>query len=119
MMDLPPQLPEQSAYVAPAPECRYLTNSEAQAAFERLRARLPGTAFDHARPSEVCGLVRVQLARGTVAYTDATGRYFLLAFALDTHKGSPADQETAIEHAIEARETFQGSPNLPASTPAR
>lgn len=113
-MDLPPEVVTPPAYVAkaPAPECRILSPEEAQAAFMRLRQRLPGTAFAGATPSEVCGLVRVQLQRGTVAYTDATGRYFLLALALDTHRGSPADNSEQLEQAIDARSQF------PAEAPA-
>lgn len=105
-MDLPPSVQAAPAYVASAPECRYLTTYEAQQAFERLKGSLPGTAFSHARPSEVCGLVRVQLANGKVAYTDATGRFLLLAFALDTHRGGPADNQEALDKAFEERERF-------------
>ena len=104
-MDMPPNAP-QAAYVAPAPECRYLTSSEAQVALERLRQRLPSTTFDNARPSEICGLVRLQLASGKVVYTDATGRYLMLAFAMDTHRGSPADTTEALEQAIESRSKY-------------
>lgn len=103
---LPPEVVNPPAIVAPAPACHYLSQQEAQAAFERLRQRLPSTHFVGARPSEVCGLVRVQMALGSVAYTDATGRYFLLALALDTHRGSPADNDQSVEKAIEERESF-------------
>jgi len=102
----PPPMTVPPALIAPAPECRYLSDAEAQTAFARLRANLPSTKFANARPSEVCGMVRVQLERGTVAYTDSTGRYFLLAFALDTHRGSPADNEEKVESAIENRQSF-------------
>lgn len=96
--DLPPNVPVPAvaavaAVVPPAPPCRMLTQEEARVAFERLRARLSSTAFATPgyRPSEICGLAQITLARGSVAYTDATGRYFLLALALDTQKGGPAD----------------------------
>ncbi|KVP16787.1 disulfide isomerase DsbC N-terminal domain-containing protein [Burkholderia ubonensis] len=108
-MDLPPNVP-QAAYVAPAPECRYLTNTEAQVALQRLRARLPSTAFESARPSEICGLVRLQLASGKVVYTEPTGRYLMLTFALDTHRGSPADTSEELEQAIEARSKYPEKP---------
>lgn len=98
-----------AAYHA-APECNYLSNAQAQAAFTRLKAMLPSTAFDNARPSEICGLVRVQLASGTVVYTEPTGRYLLLTFALDTHKGSPADIDTELQEQVEFRQTFPESP---------
>lgn len=107
-MDLPPNVPTPPALIAPAPECRYLTSSEAQVAFARLKQRLPSTNFANARPSEICGMVRVQLARGTVVYTDATGRYLMLAFALDTHRGEPADTSQQLEEAIVARESPLG-----------
>lgn len=112
-MDMPPNVP-QAAYVAPAPECRYLTNGEAQVAMQRLRQRLPSTQFDNARPSEICGLVRIQLASGKVVYTEPTGRYLLLTFALDTHRGSPADNSEELEQAIEARSNYpeQAVPGL-------
>lgn len=104
-IDLPPNVP-QAAYVAPAPECRYLTNSEAQVALQRLRQRLPSTSFDSARPSEICGLVRLQLASGKVVYTEPTGRFLLLTFALDTHRGSPADASEELDQAIESRSKY-------------
>lgn len=119
-VDLPPQQGAVSGYTAPAPECRYLTALEAQEAFNRLRSALPGTRFDHARPSEICGLVRLQLANGKTAYTDASGRYFLLAFALDTHKGGPADNDELLSQQMQARERFpkQAIPGvMPAPAP--
>jgi hypothetical protein len=115
-MDLPPNAP-QAAYVAPAPECRYLTNQEAQVALQRLRRQLPSTSFDNARPSEICGMVRVQLASGKVVYTDATGRYLMLAFAMDTHRGSPADTSEALEQAIEQRSKYPETPIAGVSPP--
>lgn len=103
-IDLPPSIPQFPAIVAPATnECRYLNNSEAQQALSRLKQALPGTSFSGAAPSEICGLVRIKLARGTTAYTDATGRFFILAYTLDTHNGAEAD--AAIAFAIEKRET--------------
>ncbi len=113
--DLPPYAP-QVAIVAPAPECRYLTNSEAQVALQRLRQRLPSTQFDNAKPSEICGLVRVQLASGKVVYTEPTGRYLMLMFALDTHKGSPADNGEQLEQAIESRSKYPTTA-IPGLTP--
>ena len=110
-MDMPPAaVMNPPAHIAGVPECRILSPQEAQVAFERLRKRLPGTAFASAAPSQVCGLVRVQLQRGSVAYTDPTGRYFLLALALDTHRGEPADLSEEIEEAIDARSQFPADP---------
>jgi hypothetical protein len=114
-MDLPPNIP-QAAYMAPAPECRYLSNSEAQVALQRLRQQLPSTAFDNARPSEICGLVRIQLASGKVVYTEPTGRFLLLTFALDTHRGTPADNNAELENAIESRSKYPDQP-IPGVTP--
>lgn len=111
LTDMPPQ----PAIIAPAPECQVLSYAEAQTAYQRLRRRLPSTAFTSAQPSEICGLVRLQLARGTVAYTDATGRYLLLALALDTHRGSPADVAHHLDQAIESRASRppQSAPSAP------
>lgn len=111
-MDLPPPNVPVPAIHAPAPECRLLNQAEAQVAFARLKGMLPSTSFVSARPSQVCGLVQVTMASGKTAYTDATGRFFLLAFALDTHSGSPADNEAALGAAVGERETF------PATAPA-
>lgn len=112
-MDLPPvdvhaaALRPVAAVSAPAvPACHLLSQHEADMAFERLRRSLPSTAFDNARPSQICGLVRVQMASGKVVYTDTTGRYLLLTFALDTHRGSPADNSEELEHAIEDRSAY-------------
>ena len=115
-MDMPPDLDKAQpahtppAYYAPGPECNYLTNTQAQEAFQRLRSRLPGTSFDNAKPSEVCGLVRVQLSSGKIVYTDPTGRFLLLALALDTHKGEPADASSELEIQLERRQTFPENP---------
>lgn len=112
-IDLPPSIPQFPALVAPAiNECRYLNNDEAQQALRRLKQALPGTSFTGAAPSEICGLVRVKLSRGTTAYTDATGRFFILAYTLDTHLGSEAD--ATVASAIEKRET---NPDTRATTP--
>lgn len=114
-MDMPPTVP-QAAYVAPAPECRYLTQAEADVAMMRMRKSLPSTAFDSARPSEICGLVRLQLASGKVVYTEPTGRYLLLTFALDTHRGSPADNSEELQNAIDSRATYPAEA-VPGLTP--
>lgn len=114
-LDMPPNIP-QAAYVATAPECRYLTSAEAQVALQRLRRQLPSTSFDNARPSEICGLVRVELSSGKVVYTEPTGRYLMLAFAMDTHRGSPADTSDALEQAIESRSKYPDKP-VPGLTP--
>lgn len=105
-LDMPPAAPEPAAYTAPAPECRYLSATDAEVALKRLRSSLPGTSFVGARASEVCGMVRVEMASGKVAYTDPTGRYLMLAFAIDTHRGEPADNETTLHQALDARDKF-------------
>jgi hypothetical protein len=99
------------AIVAPAPECRYATKTEARVALSRMQASLPSTEFsEDARPSEICGLVRLQLANGKAVYTDLTGRYLLLTFALDTHRGSPADNSDDLEKAVQARSQYPDTP---------
>lgn len=126
-VDLPPAdvhqaaLKPVAAISAPAvPACHLLTQAEANMAFDRLRRSLPSTAFDNAKPSQICGLVRVQMASGKVVYTDTTGRYLLLTFALDTHRGSPADNSQELEHAIEERSGYpdQAVPGLTPPPPA-
>lgn len=109
-MDLPPQGPERPALVAPAPECMYVSKSAAQVAMANLQRSLPGTPFVSARPSEICGLVRLEMASGKVVYTDATGRFLLLTFALDTHKGEPADNAAKLDKTLEDRQTFPSEP---------
>lgn len=94
-----------SGYVAeaPIPTCHLLNQVEAQVAFERLRRALPSTSFEGAKPSQICGLVHIKLASGKSVYTDATGRFLLLTFALDTHRGSPADLEEEFHKAMDDR----------------
>jgi hypothetical protein len=91
---------------APAPECNYLTATQAKVALARIQRRLPSTPFVSAIPSEICGMVRLTMASGRAAYTDVTGRYLLLAFALDTAKGSPADQQEALDEQLVKRDTY-------------
>jgi Disulfide bond isomerase protein N-terminus len=105
-MDLPPSVPAPVSYAMPAPVCRLLSAADAAEALKRLRSVLPGTEFAGARPSEVCGMVRVELASGKVAYTDPTGRYLMLAFAIDTHRGGPADNQDKLDQALETRAQF-------------
>ena len=126
-MDLPPddvhiaaQKPV-AAIAAPAvPACHLLSQDEADMAFARLRRSLPSTAFDNASPSQICGLVRVRMASGKVVYTDTSGRYLLLTFALDTHRGSPADNSEHLEQAIEDRSAYPADavPGLTPQPPA-
>lgn len=115
-MDLPPNVdsppnPPVAAYVSQyEPECVYLTQTQAQVALTRLQAQLPSTSFTHAAPSEICGLVKVEMASGSTVYTDPTGRYLLLTFAFDTHQGSPADVSQQLEVQIERRQTYPDTP---------
>lgn len=95
---------------APAPECNYLTATQARVALARIQARLPSTRFVIAKPSEICGMVRLEMESGKVAYTDVTGRYLLLAFAFDTHKGSPADTQEELDRQVQKRDTFPAVP---------
>lgn len=126
-VDLPPVNVHQAALkpvpavTAPAvPACHLLSQDEASLAFNRLRRSLPSTSFDYARPSEICGLVMVRLASGKTVYTDTSGRYLLLTFALDTHRGSPADNSEQLEKAIDDRSSYpdQAVPGLTPPPPA-
>lgn len=109
-MDLPPQGPAVPALSAPAPECMYVSHRAAQIAMANLQRSLPGTPFVSAKASEICGLVRLEMASGKVVYTDATGRFLLLTFALDTHRGEPADNAATLERTLEDRQTFPTDP---------
>lgn len=104
---MPPAPP---AIRAPAPACHILAQAEADEALARLRRRLPSTPFESAHPSAVCGLAVLRLKSGKLAYTDATGRFLLLALALDTHSGSPAETSEALEQAL-ARRASNSTPS--------
>lgn len=120
-MSLPPQAVNPPAIVAHAdtvPSCHYLTDAEAQVAFARLKNALPSTHFIDAKPSEICGLVHVRMENNMSAYTDPTGRFFLLAFALDTARGSPADNNEALDQQMAKRQKFPDKP-IPGVMPSR
>lgn len=53
----------------------------------RIQARLPGTRFVKAWATPVTGLYAVQMDSGRVAYTNATGTYFILGLLFDTATG--------------------------------
>jgi hypothetical protein len=120
-MSMPPQAVNPPAIVAHAdtvPSCHYLSDAEAQVAFARIKRALPSTHFIDAKPSEICGLVHVEMANGMSAYTDPTGRFFLLAFALDTARGSPADNSQALDNQVAKRQQFPTTP-IPGVMPTR
>lgn len=58
----------------------------------------------------MCNLVALRLANGQTAFTDVTGRFFLLAFALDTHTGSPADNSEQVDRQLEQLSEFPSQP---------
>ena len=45
-----------------------------------------------------------------MAYVDMSGRFFLLAFALDTHTGNPADNSDTVNVRVESGLDFPSSP---------
>lgn len=113
----PPQAPAAPApaIVRPAiPECRLLSQEDARIALERVRQSIPSTPLDSASPSEICGLIRIKMASGKVVYTDPTGRYLLFTFALDLHRGSPADNDEHVERVIDERSQYpkEALPNV-------
>ena len=80
------------------------SDGQAQQAFQRLKSRLAGTRFVGARPSQVCGLVQVEMEGGKKVYTDLMGRFFIVGLVLDTSTGSPADAQAIVDHNISERE---------------
>lgn len=90
--------------VAYASVCEAATKEQVQAAFQRIKLRLASTRFKSARPSQICGLVQLEMEGGKLAYTDLNGRYFILGLALDTQTGSPADAQAQVDRVISDRE---------------
>ena len=80
---------------SPAIKVCATSEHDVEKAFEKIKLRLAGTRFAAAHTSQICGLVRLELEGGKVAYTDLSGRYFILGLALDTQTGSPADASVA------------------------
>lgn len=52
-----------------------------------MRGKLPRTVIKAAKPSVVCGLIELQLENGNVAFTDKSGRYFIMGLMMDTATG--------------------------------
>jgi hypothetical protein len=81
--DKPPAPPP--AVVRPA------TKSQATAALAALKRRQTGTPFQGARPADVPGLVAILLPGGKVAYTDISGRYYIVGVVFDLNTGKALD----------------------------
>ncbi len=91
MDGLPPPPP---AIVARAEEHRCpasVSQAAADAALHALSKTLPQTKFIKAWPACAPGLIAVKLANGTVAYTEASGRFLLLGLVMDTATGKALD----------------------------
>ena len=94
---------------AQASVCGSATLEQVQAAFQRIKLRLASTRFKAARPSQVCGLIQLEMEGGKLAYTDLNGRYFILGLALDAQTGSPADAQAQVDRVISDREAALSS----------
>lgn len=76
---------------APPAEVRHVSQFQADKALEGLRSRQHGTPFLGAKPSTVPGLVTVQLPDGKVAYTDISGRFYIVGVVFDLNTGQALD----------------------------
>jgi hypothetical protein len=77
---------------APPPAIvRHATQSQAAAALVALKRRQTGTPFQGARPAEAPGLVTILLPGGKVAYTDISGRYYIVGVVFDLKTGKALD----------------------------
>ena len=81
--DMPP--------TAPVAEVRTVSQDQANRALVKLRERQHGTPFVSARPSKVPGLVTILLPENKVAYTDLSGRYYIVGVVFDLDTGSALD----------------------------
>jgi hypothetical protein len=79
------------APIPPPAIVRPATQPQANAALEALRKRQTGTPFQGARPSEVPGLVTILLPDGKVAYSDISGRYYIVGVVFDLATGKALD----------------------------
>ena len=77
---------------APAPTQR-VSPEEAERAMRVLQGAMPTTRFVSAWPSAMPGLVALRLANGQVAYTDKTGRYFVVGLIFDSNTGAALDKQ--------------------------
>ena len=77
-----------------------VTTRDMDSAYAVIKGRLASTPFKGARLSEVCGLIRLEMDGGKTAYTDKTGKYFILGLVLDLDTGSPADGAAEFEKEI-------------------
>ena len=81
--DMPP--------VAPVAQVRVVSQQQADLALARLRTRQHGTPFVGAKPAGVPGLVTIFLPDNKVAYTDISGRYYIVGVVFDLDTGRALD----------------------------
>lgn len=75
-----------------AHQCPSTVSQEvADAALDALSKTLPKTKFVKAWPACAPGLIAVKLGNGSVAYTDASGRFLMLGLVFDTETGKALD----------------------------
>lgn len=85
--DMPPAAPIQ----APAAQVQTIqqtpTDAAAEAARQKLQARLPRTPTQSSTQTPVVGLYAVQMADGQVIFTDDSARYLLIGVMMDLDTG--------------------------------
>jgi hypothetical protein len=79
------------APVPPPAIVRPVTQQQADGALDGLRKRQVGTPFKGARPASMPGLVTILLPDGKVAYSDITGRYYIVGVVFDLATGKALD----------------------------
>ena len=70
-----------------------VSQQDADKALMTLQASLKKTKFISAWPSAVPGLVALRLDSGQVAYTDKSGRYFVVGLVFDSVTGQALDRQ--------------------------
>lgn len=93
MMEMP-AAPPPSTIEAPARVPKGVGPSPASdQALKALKSNLPKTGFKRAWPSQMPGLIAVELENGEIAYTDKTGRFLIIGLVLDSYTGKALDNQ--------------------------
>lgn len=78
-------------YPPPNAIVQLASQPQANSALAALRKLQVGTPFKGARPSEVPGIVTILLPDGKVAYSDISGRYYIVGVVFDLATGKALD----------------------------
>jgi hypothetical protein len=70
---------------------RRVSQAEASKALTTLKSLQLGTPFVGSRPSDAPGLVTILLPGGKVAYSDISGRYYIVGVVFDLETGKALD----------------------------